>query len=108
MSQIPNFPQDLLDQHHKWHEPLSHPELPPSRLHKAGERDSGTEFLTFHRDFMAQVMAWYNTTAFTTDPFDQPAAKASLVAPWTVVPPEIRALDEWARWKDDASAPFVR
>jgi hypothetical protein len=106
MPEIPNFPDDLLHQHHKWHMPAEHPELPPMRLHPAGSTGSGIEFLVFHRDFMAQVMAWYNTTPFTVDPFDQPAQKAALVAPWTSVPAELRAAPvdkEWKRWENDAA-----
>jgi hypothetical protein len=103
MPEIPNFPEDLLHQHHKWHMPADHPELPPMRLHPAGSAGSGIEFLTFHREFMGQVMAWYNTTTFTMDPFDKPTQKASLVAPWTAVPAEITKLDEWKFWKNDAA-----
>jgi hypothetical protein len=103
MPAIPNFPQDLLHLHHKWHRPFDHPELPPSRLHPRGSKGSGDEFLTFHRDFMGQVLAWYNTTQFTIDPFDKPAQKASLVAPWNTVPAELRSLDDWKNWENDAA-----
>src|SRR5437868_7480808 len=98
---IPNFPQDLLDQHHQWHDPTSHPNLGVLRLHAMGTKGGGTEFLLFHRNFVAQVLAWYNTTTFVADPFDKPSQKTSLVAPWTAVPGEMRALAEYARWKDD-------
>lgn len=100
MPHIPNFPQDLLDQHHQWHQPGSHGQV-PLRLHLMGTPGGGTEFLVFHRSFVAQVLAWYNTTTFTTDPFDKPSQKASLVAPWRAVPVEMRALSDYARWKDD-------
>jgi hypothetical protein len=105
MPEIPNFPQDLLHQHHKWHMPSEHPELLPTRLHPRGSTGSGTEFLTFHRDFLGQVMAWYNSTNFTIDPFDNPAQKASLVAPWITVPPELRegVPGSWELWKNDAA-----
>jgi len=103
MTAIPNFPDDLLHQHHKWHMPAAHPELPPTRLHPAGSTGSGDEFLTFHRDFMAQVLAWYSTMTFTADPFDQPSAKAALVAPWISVPAEMRNLQEWNNWANDSA-----
>jgi hypothetical protein len=103
MPEIPNFPQDLLHQHHKWHMPADHPELPPIRQHPVGSRGSGIEFLTFHREFMGQVLAWYNTTTFTIDPFDELSQKASLVAPWTTVPTELRDLEDWKNWKNDAA-----
>jgi hypothetical protein len=66
-----------------------------------GSQGGGTEFLVFHRNFVAQVLAWYTTTTFTTAPFDIPAQKASLVAPWSAVPAEMRALPNYAVWKDD-------
>jgi hypothetical protein len=98
---IPNFPQDLLDQHHQWHEPTAHPNLGVVRLHPMGSKGGGTEFLMFHRNFVAQVLAWYNTTTFVTDPFDKPSQKSSLVSPWTAVPGEMRALPEYTSWKTD-------
>jgi hypothetical protein len=101
MAIIPNFPQDLLDQHHKWHEPLEHPRLAPLRKNLMGSPGGGTEFLVFHRNFSAQALAWFNTTNFTTDPFDKPSKKASLVAPWTAIPAEMKALSEYASWKAD-------
>jgi hypothetical protein len=101
VAHIPHFPQDLLDQHHQWHDSTAHPNLGVLRLHPMGTKGGGTEFLVFHRNFVAQVLAWYNTTTFVTDPFDKPSQKASLVAPWTAVPGEMRALAEYARWTDD-------
>lgn len=67
---IPNFPQDLLDQHHHWHSPADHPGAGPGRLHPMGSTGGGTEFLVFHRDFSAQVLAWYFTSNFTGAPFN--------------------------------------
>jgi hypothetical protein len=101
MAIIPNFPPDLLDQHHKWHEPNQHPLLAPLRKHLMGSAGGGTEFLVFHRNFSAQALAWYNTTTFTTDPFDKASKKASLVAPWTAIPADMKALPEYASWKAD-------
>jgi hypothetical protein len=79
MPDIPNFPQNLLDLHHAWHQPGAHGmggrAIPP------GQPGSGLEFLTFHRDFMAQFHSWYDS-----QPFADPAA----VAGWTAIPPELK------------------
>ena len=101
MPHIPNFPKDLLDQHHQWHDPAAHGNLGTIRLHPVGSTGGGTEFLVFHRNFVAQVLTWYFTTPFTAPPFDNPAQKASLVAPWTAIPAELKALPEYAFWKGD-------
>lgn len=103
MPTIPNFPQDLLDQHHHWHNPSAHPGAGPGRTNAAGTTGGGLEFLTFHRNYVAQVMSWYNSTTFTQPPFDDPPTKASLVAPWTSVPAQLQALAEWASWSGDAN-----
>lgn len=100
---IPDFPQDLLDQHHHWHNAAMHPGAGPGRTHPAGTPGGGLEFLTFHRNYVAQVMSWYNTTTFTQAPFDDPAQKAALVAPWTSVPPELQADSDWPTWTGDAA-----
>ncbi len=104
MPAIPQFPSDLSDLHHAWHEPSAHPGL-PTRRHPMGSTGGGTEFLAFHRDFMAIALDWYNHHAFSEDPFNDPAQKASLVAPWGVVPAEMRNLDpaEWAHWAGDVA-----
>src|SRR5213595_2169215 len=88
MPSIPQFPADLGDLHHAWHEPSAHRDL-PTRLHPMGSRGGGAEFLTFHRDFMVIALDWYNHHVFTEDPFTDPGQKASLVAPWGVVPAEM-------------------
>jgi hypothetical protein len=80
MAIIPNFPQNLLDLHHNWHVPGAHPGL-PSRVIPPGSPGSGLEFLTFHRNFVAQFHAWYDTQPFA----DQPA-----VAAWTFIPIELK------------------
>jgi len=101
MPTIPNFPADLSDQHHHWHNPAAHPGAGPGRVHAAGTPGGGMEFLTFHRNFTAQALGWYNTTSFTQAPFDDPAAKAELVAPWLAVPPELEADGSWPFWEAD-------
>jgi hypothetical protein len=102
MPAIPQFPSDLADLHHAWHQPAAHPDL-PTRLHPMGSQGGGNEFLTFHRDFMVMALDWYNHHVFTEDIFDDPGHKASLVAPWGAVPVEMRNHDlaEWAHWEDD-------
>ncbi len=103
MPTIPGFPSDLLDQHHHWHSPSSHPGAGPGRTHAAGTPGGGLEFLTFHRNFDAQVLAWYNATSFSQAPFDNVVQKAQLVAPWTSVPPELQADSDWGFWSPDAA-----
>lgn len=80
MSEIPNFPQNLLDMHHAWHTPGAHPPF-PSRAIPAGQPGSGLEFFQFHRDFVVQFHAWYDS---------QPGADQSAVAAWTALPPEVK------------------
>ncbi len=76
MAIIPNFPQNLLDMHHAWHMAGMHAGF-PTRSIPAGNPGSGTEFLTFHKNYVAQVHMWYDT---------QPFADPPAVAPWTVIP----------------------
>lgn len=80
MSLIPNFPQNLLDLHHNWHMPGTHPGL-PTRVIPPGSPGSGLEFLTFHRNFAAQFHAWYDT---------QPFADQVAVAAWTFIPIQLK------------------
>jgi hypothetical protein len=103
MPTIPEFPQDLLDQHHHWHNPAAHPGAGPGRTHAAGTPGGGLEFLTFHRNFQAQALGWYNAHPFTQTPFTDPAQKAQLVAPWTTVPPELQGDSDWGNWSGDAA-----
>jgi hypothetical protein len=88
MSIIPNFPQSLLDMHHNWHQAGAHPGGGPGRAIPAGQPGSGLEFLTFHRNFVAQFHAWYDG-----QPFANPAA----VAEWTAIPAALKnpALTFW-------------
>jgi hypothetical protein len=94
MAIIPNFPQNLLDLHHNWHQPGSHPG-PGARVHPFGTAGAGLEFLQFHRDFMAQVMGWYNaqpfgTAPFNVAPFQTLASAQAAVAGWTSVPAALK------------------
>ena len=81
MSLIPNFPDELLDMHHHWHQPSSHPGSGPGRVHAAGTPGGGLEFLQFHRDFVAAFHSWYDS---------QPFADQMAVAPWNEVPAELK------------------
>jgi hypothetical protein len=101
MAIIPNFPQELADLHHNWHEPGSHPGL-PSRVHPYGTPGGGVEFLQFHHDIMAQFRTWYAVQPFGTAPFDfapfQNAASANAaVAAWTAIPASLKnsAVTSW-------------
>jgi hypothetical protein len=95
MAIIPNFPQNLLDMHHHWHDPSAHPGSPGTRVHPFGTAGAGLEFLQFHRDFMAQVMAWYNaqpfgTAPFNVAPFQNLASAQAAVAGWTFIPAPLK------------------
>lgn len=81
MSVIPNFPQNLLDMHHAWHRQIEHPTL-PGRAIPPGQPGSGLEFFQFHRDFVGQFHAWYDS---------QPGADQNAVAPWTALPSQVKA-----------------
>ncbi len=90
MAVIPGFPQNLLDLHHNWHQAGAHPG-PGGRVHPFGTAGGGLEFLQFHRDYMAQVMAWYNALPFGTAPynvapFQTLASAQAAVAGWTSIP----------------------
>lgn len=63
--EIPWLPWELADEHMKWHAHGSH--------------RSGSEFLSFHRDFLARFREWYDRQSF---------ADPALVAPWPTLPPE--------------------
>jgi hypothetical protein len=103
MAIIPNFPDALIDQHHHWHDPSAHPGAGPGRTHPAGTAGGGLEFLTFHRNFVAQALAWYNTTNFSQAPFNDATQKAQLVAPWMTVPAELQGDSDWPTWAADAA-----
>lgn len=81
MALIPNFPRNLLDMHHHWHDPNAHPGSPGGRVNPFGTSGAGLEFLQFHRDFVVQFHAWYDT---------QPFADQSLVTPWTTIPAALK------------------
>src|SRR5882724_3171104 len=94
MAVIPNFPQNLLDMHHNWHAPGVHPG-PGARVHPFGTVGAGLEFLQFHRDFMVQVMAWYNVqpfgaAPFNVAPFQNLASAQAAVAGWPAIPAPIK------------------
>ena len=90
MALIPNFPQNVLDMHHHWHDASQHPG-PGGRVHPFGTTGAGLEFLQFHRDFVAQFHTWFDTQpfgtgAFNTAPFLTAASASAAVAPWSSVP----------------------
>lgn len=80
MSVIPNYPQNLLDMHHAWHSATAHPPF-SGRSIPPGQPGSGLEFLQFHRNFVIQFHAWYDT---------QPGADQNAVAPWQAIPPQLK------------------
>ena len=74
MSQISNFPQNLLDEHKNWHHARHNVNIgnPPPGY--------GYEFLRFHRDYISRALDWYNKSG--NDP--------RLVEAWAFVPESIR------------------
>ncbi len=80
MPTIPNYPASLMDQHSNWHMHPGHPEL-GGRTFLMGAPGSGLEFFTFHRDFLLHFHTWYDA---------QPGNDQNAVAPWTVIPPELK------------------
>ena len=65
--EIPYLPDHLHHEHMEWH------------LRGVAKPHTGTEFLQFHRDFLAAFHAWYDV---------QPFADQARVAAWTALPPE--------------------
>lgn len=95
MALIPNFPQNLNDMHHHWHEPSQHPGAPGGRVHPFGTTGAGREFLQFHHDYMLQFRAWYDAQPFGTAPFNVAPFKTAVsamaaVAGWTSVPAALK------------------
>ncbi|WP_180235851.1 hypothetical protein, partial [Bacillus toyonensis] len=92
MPQIPNFPENLNHEHHAWHDPSSHPNLPTRNILPPNP-GSGLEFLQFHRDFIARFHQWYDF---------QPFADQNAVAPWMSIPPELKVSSAgWnSRWEE--------
>ena len=91
VSFIANFPSGLLKEHANWH--MSHMnETAPGQ---------GVAFLDFHRKFLGQFHAWYDTS---------PGAKLSLVNPWRSTPARVSALlgqSAAKKWAKIATAPAV-
>jgi hypothetical protein len=87
MPAIPNYPQNLMDTHMNWHMNPGNPAAggraidpwPPGATEATP--GSGQEFLSFHRGYIAQFHAWYDTQAFA-----DPAA----VTPWHSIPSELK------------------
>jgi hypothetical protein len=95
MTVIPNYPQNLLDEHHHWHSPSDHPGSGAGRQHPFGTAGAGVEFLQFHRTFMQNFRTWYNALPFGSAPYNiapfQNATSAQqAVAGWTTIPPEVK------------------
>ncbi|CAM3751813.1 hypothetical protein COLU111180_06720 [Cohnella lubricantis] len=74
MTVIPNFPEELLEEHKRWHDARHSVDIdnPPAGY--------GLEFLTFHRAFVRKALEWYR----------QAGLDARLVEPWPSVPEPIR------------------
>lgn len=87
MPTIPNYPQNLMDEHMNWHMNPGNPAAggrainpwPPGATEAAP--GSGEEFITWHRGYITKFHAWYDTQAFA-----DPAA----VTPWHSVPSDLK------------------
>jgi hypothetical protein len=77
---IPWFPDAWLNEHRNWHMNAGDP-AHGGRVHPMGAIGSGEEFLVFHCNFIAKVIAWYNQQSF---------ANPTRVAPWLALPPELK------------------
>lgn len=74
MPRIPNFPEYLVEEHKNWHHARHN-------IDKANAPVGyGLEFLQYHRNFIAQALAWYKESGL--DP--------RLVEAWVTVPEPIR------------------
>ena len=82
MSVIPNYPRDLLDEHHKWHDPSAHPGTTGGRQFPAETPGAGIEFLQFHWDYVRRFHLWYD---------NQPFADQSAVEPWAAIPAAVKS-----------------
>ncbi|SDT00886.1 hypothetical protein SAMN05444162_2836 [Paenibacillaceae bacterium GAS479] len=71
---IPNFPNDLLEEHQRWHHVnhVTNNNFPPIGW--------GDRFLNFHRQYIRKVLSWYQSQGYDM----------RLVQPWTEVPQGIR------------------
>ena len=78
MATIPNYPQQLIDEHMAWHmNPIGTPGA-RSATHQ------GIDFLQFHRDFLKKFFVWFNA---------QPAAfrnQFDVTPSWQSVPAELK------------------
>lgn len=88
MARIQNFPQDLLNEHARWH--MQH-----TNQVRSGD---GVEFLSFHRNFMQEALEWYNTQGLNP----------RLVEPWSSIPAEIKRHPRWTEELQDAEYRIVR
>ncbi|QJC53718.1 hypothetical protein HGI30_20780 [Paenibacillus albicereus] len=71
---IPNFPDDLLEEHRRWH-----------HANHVGDNSNppvgwGDRFLSFHRQYIRKVLTWYQSQGYDMN----------LVQPWSEVPQGIR------------------
>lgn len=77
MATIPNYPQDLIDEHMAWHmNPIG---TPGAR----SATNQGLDFLQFHHNFVGKFFAWFNTQP-------EPFRAQFDVTPWTVIPAELK------------------
>lgn len=90
MTRIRNFPQSFLSEHDRWHRQ----HMSMNRL-RSGD---GLEFLSFHRDFISEVLEWYNTQRLNP----------RLVEPWSSIPSEIKRHPGWTREIQDTENRIVR
>ena len=87
MATIPNFPQDLLNEHAAWH-----------RNMPMGMRSGmGIDFLEFHRNYLQKSLAWYGSQR----------GNPQLVAPWSSIPSEIKNHPRWNRSLQNAETRIV-
>lgn len=97
MPTIQEYPQWLLGEHQKWHQPpVDGKPVPGGRQTPPGQPGSGEEFLIFHRNFLKKFYHWFN------DPANQEKSKVSVedVKPWISIPYALMSPSESPRWSD--------
>ena len=80
MPRIQNYSQSLTDEHDTWHQSGIHPDF-PTRTIPQGALCSGLEFVTFYRNFIAQLHTCSDT---------QPFANETPLTSWTEISPALK------------------
>lgn len=83
---ISGFPVALANEHHAWHSYPGGADNRPSRQLPRGAQGAGLEFLSFHRDYLRRVLAWYASAG----------RPMGLVQRWTAIPQALKQTSQWS------------